>query len=319
MFNFFRIADNTFKESIREPIFCIMLLATLVILGHLPSVTLFVFSEQLKLVVDGALAATLTFGMLAVILSSTYTVSREMRNGTVLLLLSKPVNRMCFVLAKITGILLAGGIFVFLGMVGGFLATYIATDEFRFDMVIYFAYLGTLLVGCLFGMAMNFWKGYSFPAATTLGVLVLLPILLAVCFFSSSHPELSLRNLLFAFLLVGMAVGVMTLFAVILSLRFDMVTTLCCCAVILFLGLISSYLFQRQTDSGFVNGLFACCYALIPNWQYYWTADAITTGRMIPFGYVLTALVYSLLYAFIGTLWAVTLFQNKELAADNRQ
>ena len=52
MFNYFKISINAFKESVREPIYFLMLLAALVLIGIYPSAALFVFSEQLKLVVD---------------------------------------------------------------------------------------------------------------------------------------------------------------------------------------------------------------------------------------------------------------------------
>ena len=114
MLNFFHIAKNTFTESIREPIFFILLITALVLIGHFPSMTLFVFGDQIKLVVDSSMATVLLFGLFVAIMSSSHTVTREMRNGTVLLLLSKPVYRWTFILAKIAGIIFTVVVFVFL-------------------------------------------------------------------------------------------------------------------------------------------------------------------------------------------------------------
>lgn len=36
MFNFFKIAANTFRESVREPVFFLMLFCALVLIGHYP-------------------------------------------------------------------------------------------------------------------------------------------------------------------------------------------------------------------------------------------------------------------------------------------
>ena len=55
--------------------------------------TMFVFNGQAKMVVDSAMAATLVFGLVAAVVCAAHTVTREIRNGTVLLLLSKPVPR----------------------------------------------------------------------------------------------------------------------------------------------------------------------------------------------------------------------------------
>ena len=134
MFNFFKITSNTFKESVREPIFFLMLFAALVLIGHYPSAALFVFSEQLKLVVDSSMATSLIFGLVAGVLCASHTVAREMRNGTVLLLLSKPVYRWTFVFGKIIGIALAVTLFAAVCNFAAVISVYVATDQFRMDM-----------------------------------------------------------------------------------------------------------------------------------------------------------------------------------------
>ena len=96
MFNLFKISVNAFRESLREPVYYLMLLAALLLIGHYPSIAIFVFFEQMKLVVDSSMATGLIFSLLVAILCASHTVSREMRNGTVLLLLSKPVQRWIF-------------------------------------------------------------------------------------------------------------------------------------------------------------------------------------------------------------------------------
>ena len=80
----------------------------------------------------------------------------------------------------------------------------------------------------------------------------------------------------------------------------------------------SSYLFQRQTDSEFVNLIFSTLYAVLPNWQFFWLADAIAIQRNIPISYIADAAVYVVLYVLILSMWAVAIFQNKEVAGDSR-
>jgi hypothetical protein len=84
------------------------------------------------------------------------------------------------------------------------------------------------------------------------------------------------------------------------------------------MGLVSSYLFQRQTDSEIVNVIFSTLYAILPNWQFFWLADAIAVQRNIPVSYVIDAVVYVALYVIILSMWAVAIFQNKEVAGDTR-
>lgn len=318
MFSFFRITDNTFKESVREPVYFLMLLAALLMIAHYPSMALFVFSEQLKLVVDSAMATGLIFGLIVAVLCASHTVSREMRNGTVLLLLSKPVMRWTFILGKIAGISLAVTLFAALCNLASVISVYIATDQFRMDMGIYFVFLGVVIAGCVVGMIANFWKGSSFPEIATYAMMLLIPLCVLWCYFFKEHPTLSLKSLVCALVLVNFAVLAMSTIAVVFATRLDVVSNLCVCSVVFFLGLVSSYLFQRNTDSAVVNAVFGIFYAVLPNWQYFWLADAIAVNRPIPYSYVVFCAFYVLLYISICAMWAVAIFQNKEIAGDGR-
>ena len=60
------------------------------------------------------------------------------------------------------------------------------------------------------------------------------------------------------------------------------------------------------------------CYAVIPNWQFFWLADAIAVGRTIPRSYVIEACTYGAIYFVVACIWAVVLFQDREAAAETR-
>ena len=84
----------------REPIFLLILLSALVLIGLYPIFTIFVFFAQEKLVVDSSIATMMVFGWGLAIMISSYAISREIDNGMALLLLSKPVQRPVFIIAK---------------------------------------------------------------------------------------------------------------------------------------------------------------------------------------------------------------------------
>ncbi len=318
MFNFFKIAANTFRESVREPVFFLMLFCALVLIGHYPSAALFVFSEQLKLVVDSSMATGLIFGLVAGVLCASHTVAREMRNGTVLLLLSKPVCRWNFILGKIAGILVAVTLFTTVCNFAGIIAVYVATDQFRMDMGVYYLYLGLLVAGCLAGMLANFFRGSSFPEITSYALTLGIPCFAVCCLLAKPEPTLSLADLGCALVLINFATIAMATLAVVFATRLDIVANLCVCTVLFFLGLVSSHLFQRETGSDALDLLFGFLYAVIPNWQYFWLADAIAVNRPIPFSYVAGCAVYVAIYVCIAAMWAVAVFENKEVAGDNR-
>jgi len=318
MFNLFKIAVNAFRESLREPVYFLMLLSALVLIGHYPSAAIFVFSEQMKLVVDSSMATGLIFSLVVAVLCASYTIAREMRNGTVLLLLSKPVQRWSFIAGKIAGIVTAASLFAALCNCACVVAVYIATDQFRFDMTLYFSFLGSLAAACVIGMVANFWRGASFPEIASLAAAVLVPVFAVVCIATQPHPALGMRDLVKALLLINFAVLAMSTVAVVAATRFDVVPNLCFCTLMFFLGLVSSYLFQRETDSAALNAVFGFFYAVIPNWQFFWLADAVAVNRHIPAGYIVDAAFYVLFYIVIAAMWAVAIFQNREVAGSSR-
>ncbi len=160
----FQLARNTFKECLRGPVYFLILAAALVMMGLFPSLSLFVFKNELKLVLDSCLATTMLFGLFTAVICAGHTINREMKNGTVLLLMSKPVTRIAYVLAKILGITAALTVFVFICNAATFLSALIAKDEFLLDYLTMSLFYGAFLVAVIFGAIRNFFSQKSFSA-----------------------------------------------------------------------------------------------------------------------------------------------------------
>ena len=317
MLNFFKIAGNTFKESVREPIFALLLMCAVLLIANFPFVAIFVFYDQVKLVVDSSMATTMLFGLFAAVLCSSNTVSREMRDGTVLLLFSKPVFRSTFILAKIAGIMLASLLFVLVCNAASVVALYIAVDAFRVDFPLYYILLGLLVLGAAIGMVLNFAKNSCFPAVMTLFMSIALPVMaIAVMIFKTVPPEIILGDFLLAITLLFFAVSAMATLTVVFATRLDMVSNLCVSSVLFALGLMSNYLFQPE--SGSLSLGKSLLYALLPNWQFFWLADALATRKAIPLAYLGYSAIYVVLYIALCAMWAVLVFSDKEIARESR-
>ena len=317
MLNFFKIAGNTFKESVREPIFALLLMCAVLLIANFPFVAIFVFYDQVKLVVDSSMATTMLFGLFAAVLCSSNTVSREMRDGTVLLLFSKPVFRSTFILAKIAGIMMASLLFVLVCNAASVVALYIAIDAFRVDFPLYYILLGLLVLGAAIGMVLNFAKNSCFPAVMTLFMSIALPVMaIAVMIFKTVPPEIILSDFLLAITLLFFAVSAMATLTVVFATRLDMVSNLCVSSVLFALGLMSNYLFQPEAGS--LNLIKSIFYALLPNWQFFWLADALATRKTIPLAYLGYAAIYVVLYIGLCAMWAVLVFRDKEIARESR-
>jgi hypothetical protein len=100
---FYTLAVLTAVEAIRQPI-CLLLTATCVLLTALtPVLLMHHFGEDGKLARDSGLALHFVFGILIACYTASSCLEREMRTGTASAVLSKPISRETFFLAKFAG------------------------------------------------------------------------------------------------------------------------------------------------------------------------------------------------------------------------
>lgn len=314
---FYRLTLNTFRECVREPIFFLLLLVGLVLICILPMFSMFVFREQVKLVVDSSMATTMVLGLIVAALCSSHTITREMRNGTVLLLLSKPVPRYTFITAKIVGVTMALTVFTFSMIAASFVAVMIAKDQFRLNFGAMAFYYGVLAVCALTAAVLNYLKGISFPSAITFLTAAALPIYAVLLYLVQGAPDdegfIPPLQFITALSLLFPAVWLMGAISAALATRCGIVTNLTSCSILFFLGLISKYVSTHWLGGGFSGDLFS---AILPNWQYFWMADALAAHTQIPLRYLGWALVYSIIYGGFWAVWAMALFNDREVAKD---
>jgi ABC-type transport system involved in multi-copper enzyme maturation permease subunit len=313
-----QIARNTFRETLRQPVFLLVLLSALVLTGLYPLLALFVFGEQAKLVADSTLATSLVFGWITAVLAASHTISREIRNGTVQLVLAKPVSRAGFVIAKTAGILAALTVFVFLTGTAGFLALRTATNDLNPDFMVSLVFYGALVLGCAVGGVANFAARRSFAMTTVLAWVVLLPAALVVASALPLDEPVGVDgvSLLAALTLVWMAVLAMGTLATALSTRLEMIPNMMACAAAFLLGMVSDHLFKHAAEAG--NRFAWLAHSLIPNWQHFWLADALAARKAIPVAYVFLAGGYVALLILFFVVLAVLLFRNREVGGQAR-
>lgn len=317
MRNFFHVARNTFRECLREPIYVLLLYLAIGLIALFPTMALFVFRQQIKLVVDSSMATTLLFGLITAVLCASNTISREINNGTVMLLLSKPVSRWSFILSKMAGILAALTVFVFACCLVSIISIRVANDQFEIDFFAFYTTVSLIVLSALWGAFRNFNSHKSFSSSATLSLMILLPAFIIILQFIPLEGKLLPfpHEVVPALILLFFAVWAMGAITVMLSARLDMVANLCVSSILFFLGLISDYFLGGS--AGTVS-LKAILYALIPNWQFFWLADALASKKEIPWSYVGWAGAYIVLYMAICSIIAVTLFNDKEVAESIR-
>src|SRR3954468_17274279 len=130
MRQFLTIATNAFMELIRQPVFLLLMTVSVVFEIFLATPYYFAFGDEPKLVKNSTLATMLLAGLFGAVLSASSSLAREIRSGTALAVLAKPVGRAQFLLAKYAGLMLALTLMTYINMVAALIASRMVFDAY---------------------------------------------------------------------------------------------------------------------------------------------------------------------------------------------
>jgi ABC-type transport system involved in multi-copper enzyme maturation permease subunit len=320
MRQFFTIAVNAFMELIRQPIFLLLMTGSVLFEIFLAVPYYFAFGDEPKLVENSVLAVMLLSGLFGAVLSASSSLAREIRSGTALAVLSKPVGRAQFLLAKFAGLAAALTVLTYVNMIGVLLASRMAFDAYGstdLPAIGIFA-AGIALAYALAGFS-NFFLRRPFVSDAVFAMLVFTTLAAFIVFqFTTQKESLGTPaqvnwNLLPAGILILFALWILAAVALTCSTRFDTIPTLAICSAIFLVGLMSDYFFGIRAQSG--NWWASTLYSIIPNWQLFWLADAIETGKStFQWAYVGKAFAYAVCYAGAALAVGTALFEERELS-----
>ncbi|MHC4616553.1 MAG: ABC transporter permease subunit [Planctomycetota bacterium] len=313
------IARNTFIETLRQPVYFIIIIAALLLFLISPSLTMYTMSDDSKLLREIGLSTLFLTSLFIAIFSASGAVAEEIENKTITTVLSKPVRRPIFIIAKFLGVAAAVA-----------LAHYICTIA--------------LLMAIRHGVMEAVWDAHDWTVVGTAGLIAALTLLLTAFFnytydwkFTSTavvlaalfgtvglvflifidrslkfNPQNNGMNILdvYGSVLLLLAAFIIVALALALSTRFNIAVTLSACIGIFLLGLISDYVFGRYAE----EHLWArICYFLVPNLQLFWISDAIYEESVVPLRYVLIGACYAFCYTTAILAVAVALFQRRQV------
>lgn len=316
------IAANTYRESIRQPVFVVLLCGASLLLMLNIAVCGYAFEDDNKLLLDLGLSTIFLAGLLLAAFTATGVFSREIENKTVLTVISKPVGRPLFVAGKFLGVAaaLATACWVWtllfmLTVRHGVMTR--ANDPFD-EPVLLFGLGGFALAGFLAASA-NYAYRWVF-ASTFTGALVVIEsiaYILVLCLgkgFAIQPPETDFDpRLWLAALLVFEALAVLCAVAVAVSTRLGQVMTLAICSAVFLLGLSSDFLFRARAEE---NAFAKIAYSLVPNLNFHWLAELLHRehthlDELWPLLGLVSA--YSALHVAAILALAVALFQTREV------
>jgi hypothetical protein len=320
MRQFVTIAANAFLELIRQPVFLLLATGSGLFIIFLATPYYFAFGDEPKLVKNSVLAVMLLSGLFGAVLSASASLARELHRGTALAVLSKPVSRTQFVLAKFSGVALALVVLVYVNLIAALLTSRMAFDAYgSTDLFALGLFSLGLLLAYVLGGLSNFFLRRPFASDAVLSLVVMLTLaFVAINFFDQNAVAQPFAkgvdwNMIPAGVLVLFAIWIFAGLALACSTRLEMMPTLAICSGFFLLGIMSDYLFGRAAESGQWWG--TVLYTVLPNWQLFWLADAVASGKgAFHWDYVGKALAYAALYLGAVLAVAVALFEDRELS-----
>ncbi len=320
---FYTVAQNTFVETIRQPIYGVILLATALLLILNVSLAGFTLEDDDKLLLDLGLSTLLISGLFLSVFCAAGILTREIENKTVLSVISKPISRPVFILGKFTGLASA----LILAFYISFLVFVLAqrhgvlqntTDPW--DGPVLALGTGAVIISLLIATFKNYFYGKDFP---TTNLMFLTPTLtlavMIVAKFDERWEVIPLGSnfiggqIFMAAYLVLLITVITAAVALAASTRFSQLVTLIICTSVLSLGIIADYAFGQYLESSW---LATVAYQLVPNAGLFWVIDGLhaqTSRTAIPLSYLGYATGYAALWTIAIIAIAVATFQRREV------
>jgi ABC-2 type transport system permease protein len=321
------ILANTFIQTIRRPIFTILLLATY--LALVLEVQMAANSQGLKgvsnddnqLQVNLGLSTLMISSLVLAAFSAAGALTREIEQRTMLTVVTKPVSRPVILAGKFLGVLAAV-------TVGFYLCALVYLMTVRqgvltrgadpYDYVVIPLGLGALALALAVAAFGNYLFSWSFHTAATLASTLLLSVAMVfICLFEKGWIRVPFGSsfdpqLLLVVALLWMAVAVLTALTVIASARLGQAATLGVVAGLYALSLLSASLFRGHAHD---NYLALAVYRLVPNASYFFAVDQLMLKQHITGEYVALTGLYAAAYIVAALLIGIALFQTREVDA----
>ncbi|MHC4696928.1 MAG: hypothetical protein ACYTFA_09310 [Planctomycetota bacterium] len=320
---FYTLALNTFVETIRQPIYGVILLGTFALLVLNVSLAAFTLDDDDKLLLDLGLSTLLLSGLFLSAFSAAEVLHREIENKTVLTVISKPVSRPLFILGKFTGLIGALMVAFFLNLLVFVLAQrhgVLQNTSDPWDGPVLVFGLGSLVLSLLLAAFSNFFYGKDFPTTWIAGFVPMLTVgVLLVAKLDEEWEVIPFCSnfvggqVLIAAYLVLLMVIVTAAVALAAATRFGQVMTLVTCLVVLGVGVVADHAFGQHEE---VSRAAAMAYRAVPNMGPFWVIDGLyaeSEATAITLRYIIHVTCYATLLT-VGILSiAVAAFQKREV------
>jgi ABC-2 type transport system permease protein len=320
------IARNSFLESIRQPVYVVVLLSGILAMVLNVNLAAFSLGQDDKLLVDLGLSTLFLAGLLLAAFTASSVMAKEIENKTVLTVISKPVSRWALVAGKYLGVcgslVLAYWVLgsVFLLAVRHRVQSGVGRGEVFDGPVLTF---GVMAGGLAIAVAalLNYLYRKPFPSTLAVCLGAFFTVAIGIVSFVDREwypqdPRTDFNpQLILGMGMVLQAVLVLSAVAIAASTRLGQIITLVICVGVFLTGLVSEYFLSGslRPSASWLERLLAPLYLVVPNLQFFWPADALTQGHDITVSHFLSVSLYALCMTGALLAFAVALFQRRDV------
>ncbi|GBD35496.1 hypothetical protein HRbin36_00608 [bacterium HR36] len=290
------VAQAAYRESIRQPLFWLLLVLTtffMLVSVYLPY---FTFGEEIKMMKGLSLSAILLATLILTVFSAGVSISEEIEGRTAVTVLSKPMSRRAFLLGKFVGIFLAAVLLAVLLSVVMAVTVYYRNEIDPEEQRPQLAEVQQL----------ERYLGFLPNAVFATG-----RYLLYLSYDLSLIAPGIVCNLFQVMILTGLAVALAT--------RLPVVVNLVICLSVFIIGRLAHIVvYQSSPERGgnpLVHVMAQIFATILPGFNYFDMTDATIAGIDVPWGdYVLHVGVHATVYTAIALLFGLILFEDRDVA-----
>jgi len=315
----FTIAKNTFIETLRQPVYLIIIIAALLLFFISPSLTMYTMTDDNKLLRELGLSTLFMTSLFIAIFSASGAVAEEIQDKTISTVLTKPVRRPIFIIAKFLGVAAAVTLAHYICSVALLMAIrhgVLETASDTHDWTVMAAAGAILVLTFLLTAFFNYIYDWKFSSTAVVLAAIFCTFALAfLCFIDRRwqfNPAANGINALdvYGSVLLLLAALIMAALAVALSARFNIMITLSVCIGIFLLGLVTDYTFGELQQTHLWAKI---CYYAIPNLQMFWIVDAIYEESAVKLKYIAVVATYASCYTAGILSLAIAIFQRRQV------
>lgn len=315
------ISRNAFKVCLSDPLYLVLTLTVLILMALLGCLPTYNFGDELRLIRDQSVALIFLGGCVLGVVGAVTVIVRDLQQGVVSMLMSRPVSSVSYIFGKWTGVAGAIAMYQVTVTLACLWVTRIAAGGHaggqELDLAALGIYAGAILLALLAMAIKHYFLGGWYVWQASLAVAAFIAVgFVIMLLVPGDHGGrgidwqtwqwclmLLFPELIFSAILVPVAV----------RLRLGSVFAVGFLAF--FIGLVSNWALNALGSLiPFIGGLIALLgKAMLPNWQIFWIADQMDSGQSVAISYVAITLAHTVLYSIVCLLVATLLFNRREL------